>query len=254
MYTRLTISILLLLAIFWLEGVFPFFKGRKHRIKHAFPNIVFASLNGIISGFIFAWLIITAINWANFNCFGLLHTINIPLYIKGTVAFVLFDLWMYVWHLLNHRIFFLWRFHRVHHADLEMDTTTALRFHPGEIIFSSMSRLVVIPLLGISFAHLIIYEMALQTIILFHHSNVGLPEKWDRIFRSVIVTPNMHRVHHSQEGFEFNSNYSSIFSFWDRLNHTFRKREITHAIRYGLRIFQESKWQRLWGMLITPIK
>ncbi len=94
MYTRLTISILLLLAIFWLEGVFPFFKGRKHRIKHAFPNLVFASLNGIISGLIFAWLIITAINWANFNCFGLLHTINIPLYIKGTVAFVLFDLWI----------------------------------------------------------------------------------------------------------------------------------------------------------------
>ncbi len=100
----------------------------------------------------------------------------------------------------------------------------------------------------------IIYEIFLQAVIIFHHSNVKLPEEWDRIFRTIIVTPNMHRVHHSKEWPETNSNYSSILSFWDRLNRTFRKRKDISTIQYGLRILRETKWQRFWGMLVTPFK
>ena len=171
---------------------------------------------------------------------------------RGLAAIVLFDLWMYLWHRANHRISFLWRFHRTHHSDTEMDSTSALRFHFGEIIFSSILRLLVIPLIGISYAELLTYEIILQPIIIFHHSNVALPEKLDRILRAVLVTPNMHRVHHSQIQNETDSNYSSIFSWWDRLAGTFKRREDTKTIVFGLTYFRELQWQSFVGMLRTP--
>jgi len=240
--------------IFYLENIVPHIKGFHGRIKHAVNNIVISSLNGIINGFLFAGVTLTVISLADLNSFGLLNLINMPYHLEAVLGFIFFDLWMYLWHIALHRIPLLWRFHRMHHSDIQMDTTSALRFHPGEIIFSSSVRLAIIPLLGIDFFHLFIYEIVLNPIIFFHHSNVGLPENWDRIFRAVIVTPNMHRIHHSQEVFETNSNYGSIFSFWDRLLNTFKKRDDTRTIRYGLKIFQESEWQILWGMLLTPFK
>jgi sterol desaturase/sphingolipid hydroxylase (fatty acid hydroxylase superfamily) len=240
--------------IFGLETVLPHFAGRKGRVKHAFPNVLIGALDGVIGGLFTAAVMIKATHWAEENSIGLLRLVDISPYLKAVTAFVLFDLWMYVWHRANHRVLFLWRFHRMHHSDLEMDTTTALRFHPGEIIFSSLLRVIIIPTLGLSYVHLAVYEMSLLPVILFHHSNVGLSEQIDRIFRSVIVTPNMHRVHHSQEWTETNSNYSSIFSFWDRLNRTFKRRKDTLTISYGLRILQEKKWHRLWGMLATPFR
>lgn len=254
MSVQLITSILTLVIIFLIEGISPYFKGRRGRIRHALPNVTLGGLNGLISGFVFAGFTIVVINWSQVTPFGFVNVLKLPFYAKGIIAFIIFDLWMYAWHRANHRVSFLWRFHRVHHTDPEMDTTTAFRFHPVEIVFSSLLRLIVLPLIGLDLIHLLIYEMSMQPIILFHHSNVGLPERWDRLIRSIIVTPNMHRVHHSQEGFEFNSNYASVFSFWDRLFQTFKKRDDTLTIKFGLRILQESRWQKLWGMLISPFK
>jgi sterol desaturase/sphingolipid hydroxylase (fatty acid hydroxylase superfamily) len=135
-----------------------------------------------------------------------------------------------------------------------MDITTALRFHPFEILLSSLFRLMIFILLGINLIHFIIYEISLQVVIQLHHSNISLPEKYDRLLRYMIVTPNMHRVHHSDEWRETNSNYSSIFSFWDRLWATYREREDTHTINLGLKILRENRWQRIIGMLLTPFR
>jgi len=253
-YIRLINLLLILTVIFFLEGFFPHFKGRFNRYKHAVPNLVLGGINGIFYSFLFAGLTILIINWSNTNPFGILNFEGIPLSIKGIFAFLLFDLWMYLWHRANHRITFLWRFHRVHHTDPDMDATTAIRFHPIEIILSSFFRLAVITIIGMDFIHLFIYEISMQPIILFHHSNIGLPEKQDRLLRSLIVTPNMHRVHHSQEGFDFNSNFASIFSFWDRLFGTFKREKDTIVIKLGLKILKGEKWQKLWGLLITPFK
>ncbi len=250
----LLISIASFVVIYWLESIFPYFTSRHDRVRHGVSNIALGGLNGVVSGFLFPIMILNGIEWAQTNSFGLLHFISGPPFIKAILAFVFFDLWMYLWHRANHRVKFLWRFHRTHHTDCEMDTTTAIRFHPGEIALSFLARFAVIPLLGISYLYLVIYEACLQPIILFHHSNVAFPERWDRIFRACIVTPNMHRVHHSQEGPEFNSNYSSVFSFWDRIFATFKRREDTHKIIFGLKILQDTKWQGLKGMLITPFK
>ncbi len=249
---KLWVEIISLGLIFWLEGVFPLFQGRTHRLRHAMSNLGIGILNGLVISLGFAAATLKIIETAETHSWGLLRQFQLSPWIEGIVAFLLFDLWMYVWHRANHRIPFLWLLHRTHHSDLELDCTSALRFHTGEIILSSLLRLIVIPLIGMQFTHLFIYELLLQPVIIFHHSNVALPEKIDRVLRAIIVTPNMHRVHHSQVRDETDSNYSSIFSFWDRIAQSFRKRKDTRTLVYGLPYLQEKEWQSLWGMIKTP--
>jgi len=239
-------------VIFLLEGVFPHYKSRAHRIKHAIPHILTALLNGLLTRLLLAGLTIKAIDWAGRLFPGLAPRLPLPAFPKMLIIIISFDIWMYFWHMANHRVSFLWLFHRAHHSDTDMDTTTALRFHPGELILSTFLRLPVVILLGMSFAEVLLFETLLNISTLFHHSNLAIPEKWDRILRTIIVTPNMHRVHHSVELFETNSNFTSLVSVWDRLFRTFRTREDTQTITIGLPEFREEKWQRLRGFLLPP--
>ena len=210
-------------------------------------------LNGVVTGILFSSATFFVTEEAARRNFGLLRRIDAPFWLEGLVALVLFDLWMYLWHRANHGVPFFWRFHRMHHSDPQVDVTTALRFHLGELTFSSILRLGVLVLLGLEFQQLMLYEAVLLPVIRLHHSNVALPESWDRLLRAVIVTPNMHRVHHSDVTPETNSNYSSIFSFWDRLWRTFRLRDPL-ALHYGLLDFREAKWQTFRGMWVTPFR
>jgi sterol desaturase/sphingolipid hydroxylase (fatty acid hydroxylase superfamily) len=249
---KLIVEGISLTVIFWLETLFPLFKGRQHRFRHGFHNISMGVINGLAGTLSFSILTVYVIRLCTAHSFGLIHWQALPQSVSAAAAFILFDLWMYVWHAANHKMPFFWRFHRMHHSDPDVDTTTALRFHLGEIAISSILRLPVIALLGMEFRHLLIYEMSLQVVILFHHSNVALPENIDRILRAVIVTPNMHRVHHSRERFETDSNYSSIFSFWDRIGRTFRLRQDPRTLHYGLSYLDDPHWQTLTGMFKTP--
>lgn len=242
-----------LVTIFVLEGVFPYYRDRVSRLRHALPHVLTAIMNGLLTRFTLAGLTVGAIGWAQTCLPFSLHLYRPASGVELVLVFVLFDIWMYLWHRANHRIAFLWRFHRAHHSDTEMDTTTAFRFHPGELIMSTLVRLPVVILLGMSFVQLILFETILNLSTLFHHSNLAVPEKWDRLLRTVVVTPNMHRVHHSIERFETDSNFTSILSFWDRLIRTFRIREDTHTITIGLPRFREEKYQRFLGFLITPL-
>jgi len=249
---RLVSEIVILCLVFGLEQLFPLFKGRKHRARHALSNLAMGALNGAASMLLFSSATIVVMSWAAANSFGLRYQWNLHPWLTSAIVFGLFDFWMYLWHRANHRLSFLWRFHRTHHSDIELDCTTALRFHFGEIAFSSLLRLLVIPLIGVRYYELLLYELILQPIIIFHHSNVALPEKIDRMLRVFIVTPNMHRIHHSQIQVETDSNYSSVFSLWDRLARTFKKRRDTSMIVYGLPYLREPGWQSLAGMLKTP--
>lgn len=253
--SKLIIPIIALGLILFLETLFPLFKDRRGRILHLTRNLGIGILNGLILSLVFAAL--TALMTARIQerGIGFLSLLTLPFWMEAFVALVLFDLWMYLWHRMNHRAPFLWRFHRMHHSDNQVDASTALRFHTGELIFSSILRLVlIIPILGLSLEQLLLYETLLQPIILFHHSNIALPETIDRFLRMVIVTPNMHRVHHSVENPETNSNYSSIFSFWDRMGNSFRRRNDPLTLRYGLPDFPEPRWQSVIGMLKTPLR
>lgn len=154
---------------------------------------------------------------------------------------------------MNHRWPVLWRFHRVHHSDPKMDVTTANRFHFGEVFTSSVMRVPVIVLAGLSLGEVVIYEAALFAVVQLHHANVALPAPLDRALRVVIVTPFIHKVHHSRWQQETDSNYASLFSVWDRLFGTLRLRDDPRAIQYGLPDFDRPEQHTLAGLLKTPL-
>jgi len=242
------------LALLWsLEGLIPMFEGRKHRARHDLANLVLGAFNALIVPIVFATATLAVTLWASNREFGLLNQIDLPAWATLIVAVVVFDAWQYLWHRLNHRIPLLWRFHAVHHTDADLDASAALRFHTGEIVFSSVARLAVLPLLGFTIPHLLAYETILLPIILFHHSNIQVPERLDRWLRTVIVTPWMHWVHHSDWQPETDSNYSSIFSVWDRIFRSFRLRKNPRQIRLGLGV-EEKEWRTLRGMILTPLR
>lgn len=244
-----------LLALLWfVEGVWPTYVGRKRRLNHYSVNVTLGVINGFMVAVLFSGSLLLSTEFARDQGFGLLHWVNAPWLVSWILAIVVFDAWQYVWHILNHKVPLLWRFHSVHHSDAEMDASTALRFHTGEIALSSMARLAILPLLGLTMVQLAVYEAILLPIIMFHHSNVWVPEKYDRVLRSMIVTPWMHWVHHSDHQPETDSNYASIFSFWDRLFRTFRLRKDPRTIRLGLTTFQEVEWRPLRSILTIPFR
>jgi sterol desaturase/sphingolipid hydroxylase (fatty acid hydroxylase superfamily) len=242
------------LAVLWtLEGLVPMFEGRRNRGRHDLVNLGLGVFNAMVASLLFAGATLAVTLWARREGVGLLNWLDLPVGVDLVLAVVSFDLWQYVWHRLNHRVPFLWRFHAVHHSDADLDASAGLRFHTGEILLSSCARLVVLPVLGLSIGHVLAYELVLLPILLFHHSNLRVPEAVDRPLRAVIVTPWMHWVHHSDWQPETDSNYSSIFSFWDRLFGSFRLRRDPHRIRLGLGL-EEKEWRSFSGMMRLPLR
>lgn len=241
------------LSLLWtLETWLPAVKGRNHRWRHTFRNLSLGLLNAFILTLLAGPLITQIVIQAEGSGFGLLRMFQLPAVISTIAAVLLFDGWMYLWHRANHQFHFLWRFHRVHHSDPAMDATTAIRFHTGEILLSSALRLAVIPLLGLTLWQLLVYELLMLPVILFHHSNMNFPERWDRWLRAVLVSPAIHRVHHSRERVEIDSNYSTVFSFWDRIGRTLRLRKDGRPVDFGLDEYDGEEWQRMSGLLATP--
>ncbi len=250
-------SAALALVVFWvLESwipLFPYFQGKiRARIRHAGNHLFLAFLNTTLLALTLSGATIAVTQMVTERGWGLLQSLPVPLILKTFLALLLFDLWMYIWHRLNHTFPLLWRFHRVHHSDPEMDASTGFRFHPGEIWLSGVFRLGIITLLGMELWQLVLYEALLLPIILFHHSNVAVPERVDRLLRLVIVTPWMHWVHHSDWQPETDSNFSSVFSIWDRLGRTFRLREDLRTIHYGLQEYRSPQWLNLKSLLLIP--
>ncbi|MGD8207090.1 MAG: sterol desaturase family protein, partial [Thiohalocapsa sp.] len=247
------VGIVVLAALFAIEGALPFYARADGRYRHAAQNLSLALIAGAI-GAAMAPLLALATRLAAEHGIGLCNAVEAPTIACGVVTFVLFDLWMYAWHRANHRIPFLWRFHRVHHTDPAMDSTTALRFHPGEIVFSTLLNCLVIAALGMSLAQLAVYKTVMVAVILFHHSNVRLAEPVDLALRGLIVPPSMHRVHHSHLREETDSNYGTVFSFWDRLFRSFRTRASYRDIRFGIGSYDTAPWQHPLRLLTLPLR
>jgi len=241
-----------LLAVFWCwESWRPFFGQRQGRVRHAAHNLAIALFNTALLGLLFGTATVAVTDWTERNHYGLLNNVGVEGPIRFVLALVLLDLWMYVWHRANHTIPFLWRFHRMHHSDRHMDVTTATRFHLGEHLGALGLRLGLIPLVGFEVWNLIVYDTLVIAITQFHHADVSLG-RWDRPLRLLIVTPDMHKVHHSDARPETDSNYSTVLSAWDRLAKSFRMREDTKSINFGLKEFADPSWERWSGMWKTP--
>lgn len=216
------------------QPYFPLFRRTAERARHGVLNLALGALNAAVVALAFAaaWLAVT--EWSAAHRFGLLNLLDLSAGPRAALAVFLLDAWTYGWHRLNHRVPFFWRFHRWHHADRAMDVTTASRFHTGEIVLSSVFRVPVLALLGCSLGELALYELLLFAVVQFHHANLALPERLDRVLRLVIVTPTLHKVHHSVVRAESDANYSSLFSWWDRVFRTLRLVREPRKIVFGV--------------------
>lgn len=192
--------------------------------------------------------------WAAKHKTGLGNQLAWPSWITRPLAFLILDYGSYTWHRLNHRFPLLWRFHNIHHIDLDLDMSTAFRFHAGEILMGIFYRGGVVAVAGPSVALLLIYEIIFEAANSFHHSNWKLPYRLEKWLSYLIVTPRMHGIHHSIVQRETNSNYSVIFSFWDRLHRTIRLNIPQHAINIGVPSYRNPEEQTAGKLLMLPFQ
>ena len=187
---------------------------------------------------------------------GLLPWLGVPQPLAILLAVVLLDLAIYLQHVMFHAVPALWRLHRMHHADLDFDVTTGLRFHPVEILLSMAIKLMVVMALGAPAVAVLVFEVLLNATAMFNHANLRLPERFDRVLRLVLVTPDMHRVHHSVVPRETNSNFGFNLAVWDRLFGTYRAQPAAghEAMTIGIEQFRDIGELRLDRMLTQPLR
>lgn len=218
------IGIPILVVIFWIlffiEAKFELRQRVQKKWDRAFVNNFVSIPSFILLRFMF----LPAMIWLSIQNekihFGLSYLIDLPPWMEGIISFLIFDYSNYLWHILNHRIPLLWRFHLVHHTDLDLDITTATRFHFGELIGSVFFRGAFVFITGASPLLIIVYEIIFEAATMFHHSNTKLPLNFERALNKIMVTPRMHGIHHSVIKNEADSNYSVILSVWDRIHMT----------------------------------
>jgi len=217
-------------------------------------NLAIVALNTVLLRILLPGFALGIAIAAERNGWGLFNAIALSAWVKFVLAVILLDLAIYLQHVMFHAVPVLWRFHRMHHSDLDFDVTTGSRFHTGEIILSAGYKLALVSVLGVPAASFVVFEVALNATSMFNHSNVRLPDGLDRVLRLVLVTPDMHRVHHSVLREETNSNFGFNLSCWDRLLGTYSAQPSAGhvAMTIGLDVFREPDQLRLDRMLVQP--
>ncbi|VAW67807.1 Fatty acid hydroxylase family (carotene hydroxylase/sterol desaturase) [hydrothermal vent metagenome] len=218
-------------------------------------NLGLVFFNSFIVRLLFPAAAVGVAAFASEHGWGLLNYYSIPFVLSVVISIIAMDFIIYLQHVMVHAVPVLWRLHRVHHADLDYDVTTGARFHTIEIILSMLIKFATIVVLGPPVVAVIIFEVVLNAMAMFNHGNVGLPKALDKMLRWFIVTPDMHRVHHSVEDDETNSNFGFNLTWWDRLFGTYRDqpRGGHQAMKIGIHKFTDVK-QTNWitGMLTMP--
>ncbi|MEP3248125.1 MAG: sterol desaturase family protein [Sneathiella sp.] len=219
-------------------------------------NLGLTFFNSFLLRFTFPILAVGMAIIARENSWGLLNIVDLPLWAAVIIAIVLQDLVIYAQHVAFHHIPIFWRLHKVHHADIDYDVTTGARFHPIEIMLSMIIKLAVVFLLGPPVIAVILFEIILSSMAMFNHANARLPNAIDRVLRLAIVTPDMHRVHHSIVHPELNRNFGFNLAIWDRIFGTYKDQpDAGHsAMTIGLPQYQADTKQSLWWMIILPFK
>ncbi len=239
-------------ALVWLERRRPLRAGRESKLARSARNLAVAAAGAAALRLTEAPLTGRLTALVERRRFGLLKLVRLPLWLEVAAACVLLDYTLYLWHVLTHRAPFLWRFHVVHHVDLDLDATTALRFHFAELALSVPWRAAQIIVIGVSPLALSVWQTLLMLSILFHHSNVRLPAGFERRLNLLVVTPRMHGIHHSTVKEETDSNWSSGLTVWDVLHGTLRLDVPQDAIRIGVPDYREPREVGLASMLALP--
>ena len=247
--------LVLLICAFW-ESNAP----RKHLSQSKsirwINNLGLVGLNSVLIALLMPIVAISAASWAEAHSFGLMNWLNVSPTWALIFSVVLLDGVIYWQHIMFHSIPFLWRLHRMHHADQDIDVTTGARFHPIEILISMWIKIGAVTLIGAPVWAVVTFEVVLNASAMFNHSNARLPLKLDSWLRKLIVTPDMHRVHHSVIERETHSNFGFFLSIWDRLFGTYIAQPyLGHdEMRIGLPMFKRSREQWLDKMLTQPFR
>jgi len=244
------------LLLFWIiEGAIPLvsLRYKKNKLKHAAVNFGFTVIHLIIHTFL-AILIVKLSDWCEVSGFGLVYWFNANILMTIIIGVLALDFSSWLVHLVMHKTPLLWRFHLIHHSDNNVDVTTGLRHHPGDSFLRGIFFLLLIFVSGAPMYSVMIYQTLVVLSTAFTHANISLPKKLDLALSFIVVSPNMHKVHHHWKQPFTDSNYGAVFSFWDRLLGTFMKLD-TKEIRYGLdRYYPNEKDEDFISLLKKPFQ
>ncbi len=227
------------------------------KYRRWYANLGIIIINSLLVEIIFPGILIIVSVWAYRNNIGILNYLDFPILVNMVVSVLFLDFAIYVQHVAFHRFNFLWKIHKVHHVDLDLDVTTGLRFHPFEIIISLLIKAIIVLAIGISAVNVIIFQIILNTTSMFNHSNISLPNFLDRVLRYLIVTPDMHLVHHSDILEENNSNYGFNLSIWDKIFKTYlvSPKSGLDNMRIGVPHYKDQRYSKnLLVILFLPLK
>ncbi|OXY82693.1 sterol desaturase family protein [Oceanimonas doudoroffii] len=255
-WLRLGSFIGLLLALMLWESASPRRPREQPRGPRWLRHLLLTTLNTLLVRALFPLAAVGAALMAQQHGWGLLPWLGLPGWLSLLLAVLALDCLIYWQHRLFHRVPLLWRLHRMHHTDTELDATTGVRFHPLEILLSMAIKLTAVVALGASPLAVLVFEVLLNATSLFNHANIWLPTRLDTALRQVLVTPDMHRVHHSVHVAETDSNFGFNLSWWDHLFGSYRAqpRDGHQGMRLGLKQFRGPAEQRLLPLLLQPFR
>ncbi|MGB7288200.1 MAG: sterol desaturase family protein [Salaquimonas sp.] len=252
--TRLAIFIGLFAIMAACEYFAPRRELRPVKTQRWITNWVIVVIDSLLVRLLFKTAAVGGALWAAEQGIGLFNLISAPYWLAFLGSFIVLDFAVWLSHVASHKIPIFWRIHRMHHSDVDIDVSTAIRFHPIEIILSMVWKYAVVLALGAPAAAVLVFEIVLNGGAMFNHANFKLPLKLDRILRWVIVTPDMHRVHHSIDRVETDSNYGFNFSFWDRLFNTYIDQPAKghDGMTIGIEEWQDERPVKLTWSLSVP--
>lgn len=242
------------LLLNWLERRRPLRKRTEPKLRREARNIAVSGTSAVALQLTEIPLVLSLTRSLGPRRWGLLRQLTLPVWAELTLALLLMDYTYYLWHVLLHRVPLLWRFHVVHHADLDMDASTALRFHFGEVLLTLPWRIGQVVLIGLTPFTYSAWQIAFLLSIMFHHSDLELPMAWERRLNRLIVTPRMHGIHHSMARRETDSNWSSGLTLWDRLHGTLRLNVPQGEITIGVPAWRQPDSVTLPKILELPFK
>jgi len=241
-----------LLFFLMLELLAPYRQSSVSKVKRWINNVALTAFNSLILQLLFAGAVVRTAMYVTSHHLGVLNMVEAPSWVKLLATVIFMDFMLYVWHLLNHEVPFLWQFHRVHHSDLNMDVSTATRFHIGELAMSAVIKISLVFFLGATPLGVLIFESALVLCAQFHHSSLKVPGWFEAIFWILFVPPSMHRIHHSVVIKERNTNYGTIFSIWDRWLGTLLTDVDQEKLRIGVGAYQKPDKLNFNHLLVMP--
>jgi len=245
------IIIVFLTLFMTLEMWLPYAEQSLYRKKQRWHNVGNLALSFVLNA-ILSGVVSYSITGATHNGFGLLYRLHLPFAVFTIVGILLCDLNSYIAHRLYHRVPLFWRFHTVHHSDIELDASSALRMHPFEFFFQAFTQATILPLLGVSNTSFALYVTFSLPLFIINHANLKYPAWYEKYVSLFLVTPGWHRVHHSSRQTETDSNFADVFTLWDRMFGTYKpaRTEIT----YGLDQLRTPADQTFWGLLKAPFR